>query len=162
MKLAFLGQTYNTADLPKGRDFDPVPAGTYVAKITQADLKATSTGGQMIKLRYDIIGPQHQGRVVFGNINIRNANPEAERIGMEQLGDLCRAIGISGVSDTDQLIGHDLQIKVTVKAAQGDYPAGNEVRGFKAIEGAGQTFAQQVAASPPPSATGSAPWAKRG
>jgi hypothetical protein len=54
---------------------------------------------------YDITGPSHQGRVVFGNLNIKNANPKAEEIGRQQLGDIMRAIGLAKVTDTDQFIG---------------------------------------------------------
>jgi hypothetical protein len=69
--MAFLGKTYEVASLPQGNsNFDPVPAGNYSASITSAELKETSTGGTMIKLRFDITGPSHEGRVVFGNINI--------------------------------------------------------------------------------------------
>ena len=159
--MAYLGQTYNVADLPKGQDPEPVPAGMYNANITQAELKQTNAGGTMIKLRFDITGPTHQGRVVFGNINIRNANPKAEEIGMQQLGDLARAIGLQQVQDTDQLIGGHLQIKVAIRPAQGEYGPQNEVKGFKAVEGASATLASTFSPPPPPAATGGAsnpPW----
>jgi len=165
--MAFLGQTFNADDLPQGSTYEPLPAGWYTATIAAAELKPTKDGsGQYIKLRYDITGPTHQGRVVFGNLNIKNASAKAEEIGRQQLGELMRAIGLARVTDTDQLIGGSLLIKLDVRAATEQYDAQNEVKGFKAITGSAPTFAAP-AASPAASATASAgpakaapPWAK--
>lgn len=161
--MAFLGQTFNADDLPQGNTYEPLPPGWYTATITAAELRPTKDGtGQYIKVRYDITGPTHQGRVVFGNINIRNASARAEEIGRQQLGELMRAIGLARITDTDQLIGGSLQIKLDVRAATEQYAAQNEVKGFKAIAGAAPAFspaASAPAASAPSKAT--PPWAKR-
>jgi hypothetical protein len=72
--MASLGQTFDVNELPQGNggNYDPLPAGWYSATIAGAELKPTKDGsGQYIKVRYDITGPSHQGRVVFGNVNIR-------------------------------------------------------------------------------------------
>jgi hypothetical protein len=165
--MAFLGETINAADLPQREEvgnYDPLPAGWYTATITGAELKATKAGdGQYIAIRYDITGPTHQGRVVFGNINVRNASPKAEEIGRQQLGDIMRAIGLAKVSDTDELIGGSLSIKLDIKEAQGDYKARNEVRGFKALEGSPTTFKAAVAAPAPSGGPAKAapPWAAK-
>jgi hypothetical protein len=161
--MAFLGQTFNADDLPQGNTYEPLPAGWYTATIADAELKTTKDGsGQYIKVRYDITGPTHQGRVVFGNINIRNQSVKAEEIGRQQLGELMRAIGLARVTDTDQLIGGSLQIKLDVRAATEQYAAQNEVKGFKAIAGSTPSFAApaaSTAASAPSKAA--PPWAKR-
>ncbi len=166
--MAFLGQTFNADDLPQGNTYEPLPAGWYTASITDAELRTTKDGsGQYIKVRYDITGPTHQGRVVFGNINIRNQSVKAEEIGRQQLGELMRAIGLARITDTDQLIGGSLQIKLDVRAATEQYSAQNDVKGFKAISGSAPTFAAP-AASPAASAPAAAapvkatpPWAKK-
>ena len=166
--MAFLGQTFNADELPQGNgNYDTLPPGWYTANITAAELKPTKDGtGQYIKIRYDITGPTHQGRVVFGNINIKNANPKAEEIGRMALGNLMRAIGLAKVTDTDQLIGGSLLIKLSVRDATEQYDAQNEVKGFKAITGSVPSFAAP-AASPAASAPAAAapvkatpPWAK--
>ena len=168
--MAFLGQTFDANELPQGNggNYDPLPAGWYNATITDAELKPTKDGsGQYIKVRYDITGPTHQGRVVFGNLNIKNASAKAEEIGRQQLGEIMRAIGLAKVTDTDQLIGGSLSIKLDVRAATEQYAAQNEVKGFKAITGSAPTFAAP-AASPAASAPAAAapakatpPWAKK-
>ena len=165
--MAFLGETINAADLPQGNDnnFDPLPAGWYTATMSAAELKPTKAGdGQYIKIRYHITGPTHQGRVVFGNINVRNASAKAEEIGRQQLGEIMRAIGLAKVSDTDELIGGSLSIKLDIRHAQGEYKAQNDVRGFKSMEGSAVIF---KAAAPAPNAPAgdpakaAPPWAKK-
>ena len=70
--------------------------------------------------------------MIFGNLNIKNASTKAEEIGRQQLGEIMRAIGLAKVTDTDQLIGGNLGIKLTVKT--GEY-AGNEIKGYRALGG---------------------------
>ena len=166
--MAQLGQTFDVNELPQGNggNYDPLPPGWYTASINQAELKPTKDGsGQYIKVRYDITGPSHQGRVVFGNINIRNASAKAEEIGRQQLGELMRAIGLPRVQDTDQLIGANLGIKLDIRAATEQYAAQNEVRGFKAVDGAVAPAAKPAfggTTGVAPAATKAAPpWAKR-
>lgn len=167
--MAFLDQPINVNDLPQdeGGNFDPLPAGDYIATISGADLKMTKAGtGQYINLKLKIEGPTHAGRVIFSMINIRNQNPEAERIGRTQLGNIQRALGIATLQDTDQLIGGQIAVKVAVKPATEQYPAGNEVKAYKAVNGAqapSPAFAAppaQAAASPS-AGRAAPPWAKK-
>jgi hypothetical protein len=172
--MAFLGETYDANEMPQGNsNYDPLPAGWYDATVTQCELKDTTSGtGQYIKIRYDITGPSHEGRVVFGNLNIKNASPKAEEIGRQQLGELMRAIGLAKVTDTDQLIGGQLQIKLDIRPSRTDattgktYDAQNEVKGFKALSGSVPKAAPAPAAkeaAAPAAAPGKAapPWAKK-
>lgn len=165
--MAFLNEEFNVNELPQGNgNFEPLPAGWYTATISQSELKDTKAGnGQYIKLRYDITGPTHQGRVVFGNLNIKNANPKAEEIGRQQLGDIMRAIGLAKVTDTDQLIGGQIGIKLEVKQDE-QYGASNEVKGFKSVSGsaapaAASMPAKTAAAAPAAPAKAAPPWAKK-
>jgi hypothetical protein len=162
--MAFLTETFDVNELPVGNagNFEPLPAGWYTCTISQAELKATKAGnGQYIKLRYDITGPSHQGRVVFGNLNIKNANPKAEEIGRQQLGEIMRAIGLAKVADTDQLIGGQIGIKLNIKQ-DAQYGASNEVRGFKSVSGSvAPSTAPVSAAAPAASAKAAPPWAKK-
>lgn len=162
--MANLGETFEVSALPQGNtgNFDPLPPGWYSATMSAAEIKNTKTGtGQYIALRYDITGPTHQGRVVFGNLNIRNQSPKAEEIGRQQLGDICRAIGLARVGDTDQLIGNSLMIKLDIEKSE-QYGDKNQVKGFKPIAG-GAPKVVGMAASIPAAAPAKAapPWAKK-
>lgn len=153
--MAKLEFSVTTDDLPKSdRNFDPLPDGWYTVTITESDIKATKKGdGSYIKNRYDVVGPTHQGRVVFGNINIKNPNKKAEEIGYQDLGDLLRAIGMPKLDDTDQLVGKSLQIRLVQKTD--DFGTRNEVKGFKATT-------SQVASTPSaPAKSSTPPWVKK-
>ena len=162
--MAFLTETFDVNELPVGNanNFEPLPAGWYTCTISQAELKDTKAGnGQYIKLRYDITGPSHQGRVVFGNLNIKNANLKAEEIGRQQLGEIMRAIGLAKVADTDQLIGGQISIKLDIKQ-DAQYGASNEVRGFKSVSGSvAPSVTAAPAATPAAVAKAAPPWAKK-
>lgn len=166
--MAFLSESFDVNQLPVGNggNFEPLPAGWYTVTITQAELKDTKAGtGQFIKLRYDVTGPTHQGRVVFGNLNIKNPNPKAEEMGRQHLGDIMRAIGLAKVTDTDQLIGGHIAIKLEVKKDE-QYGDGNEVKGFRSVSGSAAPAAAAIPqgqSNPAPAASGKAapPWAKK-
>ena len=157
--MAQLDETFSVDSLPvSDRNFEPLPAGWYTAVINGAEIKVTKAGtGKYIAMRYDITGPCHQGRVIFGNLNIKNPNPKAEEIGRQQLGEIMRAIGLATVQDTDQLIGGQLMIKLDVRESE-QYGASNDVKGFKS-NGA----ALPAAAKAAPAASGKAapPWIKK-
>jgi hypothetical protein len=164
--MAFLDEEFNVDSLPQGAsNFEPLPDGWYNATITGAEVKATNAGtGKYISCKYTITGPTHQGRVIFGNLNIKNPSTKAEEIGRSQLGEIMRAIGLAKVQDTDQLIGGNLGIKLTVKT--GEY-AGNEIRGYRALGGAAPAVTpfKPAGAAPAkvatPSKFGASPWAKK-
>jgi hypothetical protein len=158
--MAFLDFDLNDEQYADEGGFDSLPAGWYMAKITQADLTKTKAGtGQYIKMRFDITGPTHEGRVVFANININNPNPTAEKIGRGQLRQMRDAMGMGELKDTDQLVGGDLQIKLSVINDE-KYGDGNELKGFKPIGGGSTAPRPAAQASAPAGASASPPWAK--
>ena len=116
-------------------NFEPIPAGWYEVSISSTQLKQTKARtGEYIALRYDVLGPAHQGRVIFGKLNIRNPHPHIQDIGIQQLGELMRAIGLASVEDTDQLIGGHLEIKVKISETNGGCDFSNYVSNFRAIK----------------------------
>jgi hypothetical protein len=145
-------------DKPAG-NYDPVPAGAYSASITSAEARPTKdNSGQLIKVRYDITGPSHIGRVIFSNINIRNNSADSERIGRAQLGDLMRACGLKTLTSPEQLIGGQVEIQVVIRPPRGEYPASNQVKG---IRGSGTpSFAADIPAAPA-KAKAAPPWAAK-
>lgn len=159
--MAFLDEAFEADQLPQGNggNFDPLPAGWYTVTIGGAELKPTKAGnGQYIAVRYDVTGPTHQGRVVFGNLNIKNPNTKAEEIGRQQLGELMRAIGLAKVTDTDQLIGGSLEIKLAIRVSE-EYGNSNNVKGFKSLTGSLPAASKPASEAAPKKAA--PPWAKK-
>ena len=148
--MALLNQTYTANDLPQSPhgNYDPIPAGMYTATINSVELKDSRSGGQYINIRYDITGPSHQGRVLFGMLNIRNPNPRAEEIGLQQLGELLKAIGLEKLSDTDELIGGQLQVKVDIEKSE-QYGEQNRIRSYRPLANAPAATSSKSTATPP-------------
>jgi hypothetical protein len=143
-------ETFNAADAPSGRtEFQPLPAGWYLSTIHSAEVRQTKAGnGQYIKVRYDLVGGEHANRVVFGNLNLKNASEKAQEIGRQQLGELMRAIGLPTIQDTDQLVGGVLEIKLSVRDDP-QWGVSNEVKGFRASNHSAPAPAPKVAANAP-------------
>jgi len=151
--------TININDIPaQTNDYAPIPAGEYIATIKDAEVKVTKDGtGQYIKLKLQIDAPSNTGRVIFSNLNIQNKSEAAERIGRQQLGEIMRALGLSSVANTDQLVGGTVGIKVAIREAQNGYEAQNEVKGYKSMKGS----APPAADAPAGSGKASPPWVKK-
>lgn len=152
--MASLNEEFDASSVEASTNtYEPVPAGWYNVRVNDADLRTTRAGnGQYIAVRYDIVGPSHEGRVVWGNLNIKNPSSKAEEIGRQQLAELMGAIGLKKVSDTDQLIGGELSVKLAIRKSD-EYGDSNDVKGFKAISGS-------PAPAAPESPTSKAPWQK--
>lgn len=147
--MALLNESFSVDALPTGNtgSYDPLPAGMYNATIAGAELKTSKSGGQYLNVRYDITGPSHVGRVVFGMLNLTNPNQRAEEIGRQQLGELMRAIGLDNLKDSDQLIGGRLKVKVTVESSE-QYGEQNRVQGFRADDSAAPATAKTTSKAP--------------
>lgn len=159
--MANLGETFNESDMPQDDGgYELLPAGEYTSTITESSLNDTKAGdGQYIKLRLDITGPTHEGRVVFANLNIRNPSQKAEDIGRQQLGTIMRAIGLNALQDTDELIGGAIGIKVAIRNSK-EYGDQNDVKSFKALGNSmpSQPAPQKPAGGTPAGGGSQPPW----
>jgi hypothetical protein len=148
--MAFL--QFNAQSVVPQQTFDPIPAGTYNATITESEVVNTKTGsGQMLKLTWRINEGPFANRLVFDRINIVNQNPKAEEIGQRQLSSLCHVAGVLQLQDTQQLHGIPIGIKVSIRHdATGQYSDSNDVKGYLAANGGGQRSAGIVTSQPQP------------
>jgi len=147
---------FNAAEVPPQESITPIPAGVYLAQAVESDVVPTKSGGQMAKFTFQVLQGPYANRKVFANINIRNANQDAERIGQSQLSALCHAVGLVGqLNDTAQLHLRPVMIRVKIrKDDTGQYGDRNEVTGYEAA----QTPAQGAGgATFPPSRPPAAP-----
>ena len=114
----------------------PLPAGTYLAHITESDVQPLKSGnGEGLKLTFEIIEGQFKGRRVWENLNIRHANEDTQRIAQSQLSALCHAVNVIKLMDTAALHFKPVKINVTVREAQGMYKASNNIKGYESAGG---------------------------
>jgi hypothetical protein len=152
-----LDDHFDVNELPESKTFEPLPAGWYPVEIASSELRTTKSGtGKYIAVGYRVVGENHSGRIVYGNLNIRNSNQKAEEIGRQQLGELMRAIGLEKLKDTDELIGAGLQIKLSIRKDD-QYGDSNDVKNYKS-NGSKPSASVNVQSTAQAS---SAPWAKK-
>ena len=130
--MAVLPQAFVAAALPENKsDFAPLPAGWYESNIDRAEIRKTKSGtGTMIAIAYRISGPTHNNRIIFSNINIANPNTTAQEIGLSQLRSVMIIGGLDTLSETDELIGIAIRIKLKLTKSE-QYGDGNDVSAFE-------------------------------
>ncbi len=122
-------------------DFDPVPAGKYVAIITASEMKPTKAGtGSYLELTFQIVEGEFKNRLLWARLNLDNPNAMAVQIARGELSSLCRAVGVMAPKDSVDL--HNLPLMVTVKCKKRDDTGDivNEIKGY----GKRETAAGQV------------------
>ena len=114
--MAQLGYTVDKDDQFNGANTDPLPAGEYRVMITDSDVVVPKSGkGRMVKLTYECIDPDYQGRKVFDNIVVEHPSADAERIGKQKLNTIGSIVGVKVIKDTAQLHGKPLGLLLGVK-----------------------------------------------
>lgn len=149
--------------------FDPLPAGDYAAIITESETRTTKDGsGQYLQIKIEVQGGEFAGRVLFDRLNLWNNNRQAQEIAQRSLSQICHAVGVMQVNDSQELHHKPLIATVKVRPARDNYEASNEIKGYKAAAGipvAQQSFAAPRAPAAPArtgfAAGGAAPWANR-
>lgn len=140
--------------------FAPIPAGTYLAIITDSDIVPLKSGaGERLKLTFEVMDGSFKGRKIWDSLNINHPNPQAMQIAQSGLSAICHATGVTKLNDTAQLHNRPLKIRVKVRPAGGGYEESNAISGFESASGAAAP-ARAPAASAAPAAEKVAPWAK--
>ena len=132
--MAGLGTQFNAGQHAERQHNSLMPAGWYVVQIVNSEIKPTKTpGGARLNLQFKIMQGDFAGRVMFGGYNVKNANPVAVQIAMEELAELSRAVKVPVWNDTEQLHGIPFNLKVKVRQQPG-YEPNNEPQIYQAID----------------------------
>ena len=130
----------NTVD--PASSFDPIPAGKYIAAITESEMKPTKNGnGHYLEMTFDILDGQYKGRKVWARLNLDNPNATAVQIARGELSAICRAVGVMQPLDSIELHNLPLAIKVTCKKRDDTGEITNEIKGYEKKEAALQNSA---------------------
>ncbi len=148
---------YDPSNEPAGGNFNSIPAGWYDARVAECELIEKSSAHHMVKMRFDITGPSHEGRVMFNYFNIKHPNEQAAKFAKRDIQSCAFALGLKAPIQTSDFVGGQLSIKVKKTKARDpqygdDNGEQNQVAGFKAMGGG--------SAMPKPAASnsGAAPW----
>ncbi len=107
-------QGFNANNVEPIMDFDPIPAGKYLAVITASEMKATKNGnGSYLELTFQVIEGPYKNRLLWSRLNLDNPSAQAVQIARAELSAICRAVGVTQPKDSIEL--HNLPLVVTVK-----------------------------------------------
>jgi hypothetical protein len=149
--MAQLDQVFDATHVDPTPRFDPIPAGDYPVIITESQFKYTKdNNGQYLELRLEVQSGEFAGRLVFDRLNLFNHNRQAVEIAQRQLSQICHAVGVMQITDSEQLHYKPLMAMVKVRAASGQYDASNEVKGYKPLPNAAPVMQPPRAAAAPP------------
>lgn len=133
-------------------NFDPLPAGKYLAAITESEMKPTKAGtGNFLQLTFQVLDGPHKGRLLWARLNLDNPNATAVQIARAELSAICRAVGVMAPKDSVELHNLPLVISVRCKKRTDTGEITNEIGGYAKKE---------VPPAPPPAVNGAAhaPW----
>lgn len=137
-------------------DFEPIPAGKYLAVITESEMKANKAGtGSLLQLTFQVIEGEYQNRLLWARLNLDHPNAVAVQIARADLSAICRAVGVLAPKDSVELHNLPLVIQVRCKKRTDTGEITNEIKGYAKKD------QPSAAASVAPVATSSTPPWKR-
>jgi hypothetical protein len=145
---------FNASNVDPAVDFEPMPAGKYLAIITDSGMKATKNGsGSFLELTFQVIEGPYKNRLLWSRLNLDNQNKQAVEIARAQLSAICRAVGVMQPKDSIELHNLPLQITVKCKRREDTDEIVNEIRSYAKKEAA--------AGQPQQETTNTPPWARK-
>lgn len=141
---------FNANDVEPTAEFEPIPAGKYLAAITESEMKPTKNGaGHYLQLAFQVLDGPYKNRFVWARLNLDNPNATAVKIAHGELSALCRAVGVMAPKDSVDLHNLPLLITVKCKKRKDSDEIQNEIRGYAKKETANGMPAQSTTNSPP-------------
>lgn len=136
-------------------ELDPLPAGKYIAVITDSEMKPTKSGsGNYLQLTFQIVEGEYANRLLWVRLNLDNPNATAVEIARRELSAICRSVGVLVPTDSVDLHNLPCCIHVRVKKRSDTGELQNEIKGYSKKEAvAAPIAATQVASTPT-----AAPW----
>ena len=134
---------------------DPIPAGKYIAVITESEMKPTKAGGgKYLQLTFQIIDGERKGRLVWARLNLENKSEMTVKIARGELSAICRAVGVMAPKDSVELHNIPLEINVGLKKRDDNGEFTNVIKGYakKGGNGGGGAAGARVPAG------GAPPW----
>ena len=123
---------FNANEVTPLTDFEPIPAGDYLAIITESEMKSTKSGtGSYLELTFQVIEGKYKNRLLWSRLNLDNPNPIAVQMAQAELSAICRAVGVMAPNDSVELHNLPLQIVVKCQKREDTGDITNEIKGYQ-------------------------------
>jgi len=143
---------FDASQVEPNVSFDPIPAGKYLAAITESEMKPTKKGsGSFLQLTFTVLDGEYKGRLLWARLNLNNPNATAVKIARSELSAICHAVSVLQPRDSVELHNIPLLITVKLKKREDTGEFSNEIKGYepKAVA-AGQPQQAPATSSTPP------------
>ena len=141
---------FNAANVDPATDFEPIPAGKYLAIISNSEMKPTKNGsGTYLELTFQVIEGQYKNRLLWSRLNLSNPNTQTVQIAQGELSAICRSVGVMQPKDSAELHNLPLQISVKCKKREDTGDVVNEIKGYSRKEAANGARPQETTNTPP-------------
>jgi len=128
---------FNATEVEPTTSFEPLPAGKYLAAITESEMKATKSGsGSYLQMTFTVLEGEYKGRILWARLNLNNPNVTAVKIARSELSAICHAVGVMQPRDSVDLHNLPLVITVKVKKRTDNDELTNEIKGYDKKEAA--------------------------
>lgn len=143
---------FNANEVDPNFAFEPIPAGKYLALITESETKDTKSGdGKYLQFTFQILEGEFKGRMLWTRLNLENANATTVKIARAELSAICRAVNVMAQRDSVELHNLPLIITVGLKKRKDNQELSNVIKAYE----------KKDVVSAKPTATGNsnkAPW----
>jgi Protein of unknown function (DUF669) len=145
---------FNAHNVEPASDFDPIPAGKYLAVITDSEMKPTKSGtGHYLELTFQVIEGPYKNRLLWSRLNLDNPNELTVQIANGELSAICRAAGVMQPKDSVELHNLPMVVNVKCKNREDTGEVVNEIKGY-----AKKGSATQESAAPMHESSDTPPW----
>lgn len=121
--------------------FSPLPKGEYLIHITESEISENKSGtGSNLTLKLVVQDGKHSNRVLFDTLCVVHQNATAQAIAQTRLKQICEALKIGALKDTNQL--HDKPLVVNLDVEKDKYRSEqtgqdefrNAIKGYRAAK----------------------------
>lgn len=132
--------------------FQLLPPGRYVCKIVNSEMKLTKDQtGEYLQLTHEVADGDHKGVTFTNNLNLKNANTQAQEIAYRTLSTICHHIGKLKIKDSKELHGQPIIAILAVRSQPKTDGTGtfetNDVKGYDKVNADSTSASGQLPAS---------------
>jgi len=128
---------FNANDVDPNFAFEPIPAGKYLALITESETKDTKSGdGKYLQFTFQILEGEFKGRMLWTRLNLENSNATTVKIARAELSAICRAVNVMAPKDSVELHNLPLIVSVGLKKRKDTGELSNVIKSYDRREAA--------------------------
>lgn len=116
-----------------------IPAGSYIMRVVSAEIKPDFRDADILHLVLEFVGGHYRGLQLYPRflVNIDRCSRDLEK-GMNdsllKLATLCKAVGIDGFSDPNELCGKPFYVRLSVRLIGGSADKCNDIEEYISLD----------------------------